>query len=87
MKNQDKAGRRYRVVAFLNRGEMDFLDDLDKDIYFKYGVKISRSKLIEEIMEAFKEKDAQNREEIEQWICQKFMAEGLSSNKKDTEKA
>lgn len=50
MKNQDKPERRYRVVAFLNRGEMDFLDELDKDIYFKYGVKISRSKLIEEIM-------------------------------------
>jgi len=35
-----------RVVTFLNRYEVDFLDSLGKDALFSTGIKISRAKLI-----------------------------------------
>ncbi len=35
-----------RVVTFLNREEVDFLDKLGKDALFSSGLKISRAKLI-----------------------------------------
>lgn len=38
--------KRERVVTFLNRNEVDFLDKLGKDALFSSGVKLSRAKLI-----------------------------------------
>jgi len=35
-----------RVVAFLKRDEVDFLDKLGKDALFSTGLKLSRTKLI-----------------------------------------
>ncbi len=35
-----------RVVTFLNRQEVDFLDKLGKDALFTTGLKISRARLI-----------------------------------------
>lgn len=35
-----------RVVTFLNRDEVDFLDKLGKDALFSTGMKVSRAKLI-----------------------------------------
>ena len=35
-----------RVVTFLNRYEVDYLDKLGKDALFSTGVKVSRAKLI-----------------------------------------
>jgi hypothetical protein len=35
-----------RVVTFLNRDEVDFLDKLGKDALFSTGLKLSRAKLI-----------------------------------------
>jgi hypothetical protein len=35
-----------RVVTFLNRDEVDFLDKLGKDALFSTGLKLSRTKLI-----------------------------------------
>lgn len=35
-----------RVVTFLNRREVDFLDKLGKDALFSTGLKVSRAKLI-----------------------------------------
>ena len=35
-----------RVVTFLNREEVDFLDKLGKDALFSTGLKVSRAKLI-----------------------------------------
>ena len=61
MKNEK---RRYRVVTFLSREELDFLDEVTKDIYFSKGVNIPRTKLIEELIEAFHDKDKKEVEEI-----------------------
>ena len=35
-----------RVVTFLNRNEVDFLDKLGKDSLFSTGLKLSRARLI-----------------------------------------
>ncbi|MCX5697467.1 MAG: hypothetical protein NTU54_05825 [Candidatus Omnitrophica bacterium] len=44
-----------RVVTFLNRGEVDFLDKLGKDALFSSGLKLSRAKLIEWLVDLIKE--------------------------------
>jgi len=40
----------HRVVTFLSREELEFLDKLEKDIMFSSGTYISRSKIIEDIV-------------------------------------
>ncbi len=42
----------HRVVTFLNRKELDFLDNITKDILFSKGVKIPRSVLLKNILDA-----------------------------------
>ena len=46
MKNTLKQDQRERVVTFLNREEVDFLDKLGKDALFSNGLKLSRAKLL-----------------------------------------
>ena len=38
------------TVTFLNRQEIDYLDKLGKDYYFKYGKKLSRAKILAELV-------------------------------------
>jgi len=44
-----------RVVTFLNRQEVDFLDKLGKDALFSTGLKLSRTKLIAWLVDFLKE--------------------------------
>lgn len=67
MKMKEKT---YRVITFLKRQELDFLDELEKDIYFTHGIHIPRGKLVEEIIEAFKGKES--KEEIEKELVERF---------------
>jgi hypothetical protein len=46
MKNATNTEIRERVVTFLNREEVDFLDKIGKDALFTAGAKLSRAKLI-----------------------------------------
>ncbi len=39
-----------KVVAFVNREEMDFLDRLGKDAWFSTGMKLSRTQIIEALV-------------------------------------
>jgi len=48
-----KLYRQYRVITFLTREELDYLDELEKDMYFTHGMHVPRAKIIEEIIEAF----------------------------------
>jgi hypothetical protein len=41
----------YKVVAFLDRNEIDFLDQVTKDLFFATGKKVPRSELIKEIID------------------------------------
>jgi len=47
MTNNTQEEKKERVVTFLNREELDFLDKLGKDALFSCGLKISRAKVIE----------------------------------------
>lgn len=51
MKNLNKEQKFQRVVTFLNRQEVDFLDKLGKDALFTSGLKLSRTKLISWLIE------------------------------------
>lgn len=64
-----------RVITFLDRKELDFLDELIKDLYFEYGIKIPRARLIEEIIEGVKEKGEVDKKEIEQELVERFKKE------------
>jgi len=44
----------HRVVTFLTREELDFLDKLEKDMMFSTGVYISRAKIIEDMVDLLK---------------------------------
>ncbi|MCX5714208.1 MAG: hypothetical protein NT033_05245 [Candidatus Omnitrophica bacterium] len=44
-----------RVVTFLDRTEVDFLDKLGKDALFSSGLKLSRAKLIEWLVDFVRE--------------------------------
>ncbi|MFH1640800.1 MAG: hypothetical protein ABIA66_02420 [Candidatus Omnitrophota bacterium] len=46
MKNLTLQGQYQRVVTFLNREEVDFLDKLGKDALFSTGAKLSRAKIL-----------------------------------------
>ena len=46
MKNIVNQEKNQRVVTFLNREEVDFLDKVGKDALFSTGIKLSRAKLI-----------------------------------------
>jgi hypothetical protein len=44
----------HRVVTFLTREEMDFLDKLEKDMMFSTRKSVSRSQIIEDLAELLK---------------------------------
>ena len=49
--------RLQRVIALLNRADVDYLDNLGKDSLFTKGTKLSRIKIIRAMVEAMKELD------------------------------
>lgn len=46
-----------RIVAFLTRDEIDFLDKLAKDALFSTGHKLSRTDIVRALIDAIKIKD------------------------------
>lgn len=54
MENILKKEKNQRVVTFLNRGEVDFLDKIGKDALFSCGMKLSRARLIEWLVDFMK---------------------------------
>ncbi len=71
MKNSLYQGKNQRVVTFLNRGEVDFLDKLGKDALFSSGLKLSRAKLIAWLIDFTKKLDidGQNLRSEEDFEC------------------
>ena len=55
MNPKSEIEKRERVVTFLNRDEVDFLDKLGKDALFSSGIKLSRAKLIAWLVDMVKE--------------------------------
>ena len=54
----------FKVVAFVNRQELDFLDQIVKDIFFTTGKKIPRADLIKEIIHLSKNSQELKKEII-----------------------
>ncbi|MDD5668734.1 MAG: hypothetical protein PHE58_01705 [Candidatus Omnitrophica bacterium] len=66
-----------RVVTFLNRDEIDFLDKIGKDALFSTGTKLSRAKLISWMIDFTKElqisgTDIKSEKDLEDKIIQKL---------------
>jgi len=66
-----------RVIAFLNRDEIDYLDMIGKDALFTKGVKLSRVKVIRAMVEAMKVlningKDISSEEELKAEILKRI---------------
>jgi hypothetical protein len=57
MKNLNREERKERVVTFLGRREVDFLDKVGKDALFSTGLKLSRAKLISWLVDFARELD------------------------------
>jgi len=52
--NEQSRNQNQRVVTFLNRDEVDYLDKLGKDALFSSGSKLSRAKLIAWLVDMLK---------------------------------
>jgi len=73
-----------RVVTFLNRQEVDFLDKLGKDALFTTGVKISRAKLIAWLVDFTRElnmsgKGIKSETDFEKRLCMIIRNEWLKN--------
>ena len=65
--------RSHRVIASLNREQVDFLDKIGKDAQFSSGVKLSRAQVLAAMVNALKRlnltgEGVQTAEEFEQRI-------------------
>ena len=69
----DSNSRSHRVIASLNREQVDFLDRIGKDAQFSAGVKLSRTQILAAMVNALKRlnlsgEGVQSVEEFEQRI-------------------
>ena len=78
--------RHYKVITFLERNELEFLDKLERDLYFEYGVNIPRTKLVEEIINMFMAKEEKDRQAIEQELIKMFKEAKLKEGHKEEPK-
>ena len=67
-----KKRRTFRVVTFLERDELEFLDEMLKDLYFQHGIKLPRAKLLQELVDAFKEMAEENKKALETEVIRRF---------------
>jgi len=67
----------HKVVTFLGREELDFLDNITKDILFSKGVKIPRSALLKNIIDVVLSNESANEE-----IHNKLISEVIKNIKK-----
>ena len=51
----------HRVVTFLDRQELDFLDKITKDILFSTGKKVPRSTILKELIDIYSRSDPKER--------------------------
>ena len=54
-------GNAHRVITFLTREELDFLDKIGKDALFSTGTKLSRSKIISALVNAIRKLNIDGR--------------------------
>ncbi len=89
-----KAKRVGRIVAFLTREQIDFVDKIGKDSLFSTGKKLSRTEIIQAIVEAarklnFTGRDIHSVDELEERmheVAKKGLADLAEGLKKEKEK-
>lgn len=95
MKNtNDSKQKMGRIVAFLTREEIDFIDKLAKDALFSTGHKLSRTDIVRAFVDAVKVKDINaegihSKTELEQRllsIMRMSLPQALYNLKKEREK-
>lgn len=74
MKNNNK--KLHRVIAIMDRDEIDYLDKIGKDALFTKGVKLSRIKILRAMVDAMKQleidgKNIKNEEDLKNEILKK----------------
>lgn len=72
-KQSNPDGNAHRVITFLTRDELDFLDKIGKDALFSAGTKLSRSKIISAVVNVMRKLDIDgcglsSKKELEQRI-------------------
>ena len=65
MENKEKIV--HRVVTFLDRQELDFLDKITKDILFSTGMKIPRSTVLKELIDVFSKFNPRERSQAREY--------------------
>ena len=65
----------HRVITFLTRDEVDFLDKIGKDALFSAGTKLSRSKIISAVVDVMRKlnldgRNLKSKRELEAKIMQ-----------------
>lgn len=60
-KPNDPNGNAHRVITFLTRDELDFLDKVGKDALFSAGSKLSRSEIISAIVNVIRKLNIDGR--------------------------
>ncbi|KPK98984.1 MAG: hypothetical protein AMJ95_01640 [Omnitrophica WOR_2 bacterium SM23_72] len=90
MKLSENLKKNQRVVTFLNRAEIDFLDKLGKDALFSTGSKLSRAKIIAWLVDFMKElningKNIKSERDFENRIREIIGQKGVSPTSPATE--
>ena len=67
-----KKKRTFRVVTFLERGELEFLDEVLKDLYFNHGIRIPRARLVQQLVDAFQDMAEENKKDLEDEVIRRF---------------
>ncbi len=67
-----KKKEKYRIISFVKEDELKFLDDMARDLYFKYGINIPRTKLVEEMIQACQDMASQNKKALEDELAKRF---------------
>ena len=81
--------RTHRVIALLNREQVDFLDEVGKDALFSTGAKLSRTKIIYAMVNALRSlgvrgQGVRSKEELEQKIVKTAFDQSHLVDLKDT---
>lgn len=89
--HNDMNGHAHRVIASLNRQQVDYLDKLGKDAQFSSGVKLSRTQILAAMVNALKRlnltgEGVTTAEQFEQRIVDAMMQRArTTSRRQETE--
>ena len=76
----------HRVVTFLNRQQLDYLDKLGKDALFSTGVKFPRTRVISALIDLLQKANVTGEglrtdQDLEERLLRKFGAEGSDARR------